>query len=115
LPPFDVYAPLLDLPYLLNIPDPSQAPPPPYLFADAQLTAQWKAEFDSLGGFKIGINWQGNPKQANDRQRSMALSKFLPLARVPGVRLVSLQKGFGSEQVHDFPARDLLLDLGSRL
>jgi hypothetical protein len=41
------------------------------------------------------------------------LAQFAPLARLPGVRLVSLQKGFGSEQVAtvDFP----VLDLSGRL
>ena len=43
----------------------------------------------------------------------MALAHFAPLARLPGVRLISLQKGFGSEQVAsvDFP----VLDLSGRL
>jgi hypothetical protein len=41
------------------------------------------------------------------------LDRFAPLARLPGVRLVSLQKGFGSEQIAtvDFP----VLDLSDRL
>jgi hypothetical protein len=41
------------------------------------------------------------------------LAQFAPLAGLPGVRLVSLQKGFGSEQVAtvDFP----VLDLSGRL
>ena len=48
-----------------------------------------------------------------DRWRSIPLAHFAPLASLPGVRLVSLQKGFGSEQVAtvDFP----VLDLSGRL
>src|SRR5207249_8886158 len=34
-----------------------------------------------------------------DRYRSVPLERFAPLARVPGVTLVSLQKGDGSEQL----------------
>ena len=43
----------------------------------------------------------------------MPLAHFAPLARLPDVRLISLQKGFGSEQigVADFP----LLDFAERL
>ena len=39
----------------------------------------------------------------------MPLADFAPLARLPGVRLISLQKGFGSEQIAtvDFPVIDL--------
>ena len=50
---------------------------------------------------------------ASDRWRSIPLAHFAPLASLPGVRLVSLQKGFGSEQVAtvDFP----VLDLSGRL
>ena len=41
------------------------------------------------------------------------MAHFAPLASLPGVRLISLQKGFGSEQVAtvDFP----VLDLSGRL
>ncbi len=40
--------------------------------------------------------------------RSIPLPHFAPLAAVPGVRLVSLQKGFGCEQIAgiDFPLVD---------
>ena len=49
----------------------------------------------------------------SDRWRSIPLAQFAPLASLPGVRLISLQKGFGSEQVAtvDFP----VLDLSGRL
>ena len=43
---------------------------------------------------------QGSPKYPGDRQRSIPLEQFAPLAQLPGVELVSLQKGFGSEQLH---------------
>ena len=45
-----------------------------------------------------------------DAGRSFALRHFEGLARVPGVRLVSLQKGPGSEQLHalsGWPVQDL--------
>jgi hypothetical protein len=48
---------------------------------------------------RVGLVWQGNTAHKGDRARSIALEKFGPLARVPGVRLVSLQKGFGCEQI----------------
>jgi hypothetical protein len=47
----------------------------------------------------FGIVWQGNPKLPGDMYRSVKLTRFAPLAAVPGVRLYSLQKGTGAEQV----------------
>ena len=65
------------------------------------------------GGFKIGIVWQGNPKYRDDRRRSVPLACFAALAGVEGVRLFSLQKGAGVEQLAGagFP----VTELGSRL
>ena len=70
-------------------------------------------ELSRLDGFRIGIVWQGSRKHPYDRLRSMPLAQFAPLARLPGVRLISLQKNFGSEQIAtvDFP----VLDLSGRL
>src|SRR5262249_28647305 len=43
------------------------------------------------------IAWQGEPKYLKDRQRSVPLTQFAPLAQVPGVSLISLQKGPGAD------------------
>jgi hypothetical protein len=53
----------------------------------------------SLRGYKIGIAWQGNPTFSGDLRRSVPLRNFSALAAVPGVTLVSLQKGAGVEQL----------------
>jgi len=50
-------------------------------------------------GFKVGIAWQGNPNRVEDIGRSVHLREFEPLLRIPGVRLISLQKNFGTEQL----------------
>ena len=73
------------------------------------MTGEWRRELSGIDGFKIGIVWQGSREYRFDRLRSIPLALFAPLAGLPGVRLVSLQKGFGSEQVAtvDFPVVDL--------
>ncbi len=48
---------------------------------------------------KIGIAWQGNRDHKGDRWRSFPLAHFARLAEVPGVQLISLQKGYGTEQL----------------
>jgi hypothetical protein len=65
--------------------------------------------------FKIGVAWQGSPGHKKDRQRSFRLAELEPLSRVPGVRLFSLQKGFGAEQLADGSCGFPILDLGSGL
>jgi hypothetical protein len=83
----------------------------PFLAADPARSAAWK---DRLGpdGFKVGIVWQGNRDYAQDRHRSVPLAEFAPLAAIPGVRLVSLQKGFGTEQIERVPFGSRIETLG---
>jgi len=50
-------------------------------------------------GLKVGLIWQGSPDHKADRFRSMPLEIFEPLAANDGVRLVSLQKHPGAEQI----------------
>ncbi len=76
---------------------------------------RWGRELAGYPGFKVGINWQGNPGYAGDFHRSMPLRHFAPLARVPGVRLFSLQKYTGSEQLKELGGAFPVVDLGSRL
>src|SRR5262249_53346594 len=83
--------------------------------ADPSLIAQWRHQLRPIRGFKIGIAWQGNPQHRRDRFRSIPLLQFAPLARLDGVQLLSLQKGPGSEQLHQVPDRFPVTDLGSRL
>lgn len=99
LPAFDVQLSLVSLPFVLgtrieNIPNRV-----PYLAADAELVSQWRERLSSLPGKKVGIAWQGNPKYAWDRYRSVPLSHFVPLGHLENVTLVSLQKGPGEKQI----------------
>ena len=74
-----------------------------YLAADPQRRLGWQKRLG--GGFKIGIAWQGNPAFVHDRGRSIPLASFAPLADVPDVRLISLQKRPGAEQIATVPFR----------
>ncbi len=112
-PRTDFYLPLLSAPYALSTDAATIPCEVPYLSADPELTDRWRRELAGIEGFKIGVVWQGSRSYAWDRWRSFPLAQLGPLASLPGVRLVSLQKGFGSEQVAavDFP----VLDLSDRL
>jgi Flp pilus assembly protein TadD len=102
-PPFDVYAPLLSLPRLLGTTLAEVPADVPYLRADPVLVEHWAERLAVLPGLKVGIVWQGNPRHPWDRQRSVPLAAFAPLAQVPGVTLVSLQRDPGVEQLQAAP------------
>jgi tetratricopeptide (TPR) repeat protein len=115
LPPFDVHAPLLSLPRIFGTTLATIPANVPYLFADPHLVEQWRRELDTFPGFKIGIAWQGSPKNPGDRKRSIPLAQFEPLAHVPGIQLFSLQKGLGREQLRPLADRWGMIDLTDRL
>jgi tetratricopeptide (TPR) repeat protein len=112
---FDVYCPLLSMPQLMKTTLGSVPHDVPYLFADPPLVEQWRGELGPIAGFKIGIAWRGNPKHRNDRARSFPLSCFQPLGHLPGIHLVSLQKGAGEEDLPEVRDRFPITELGSRL
>jgi tetratricopeptide (TPR) repeat protein len=62
---------------------------------------------------RIGVAWQGNPHHPWDRHRSFPLTCLEALARVPGVRLVSLQKRHGTEQLGQLKGRFPITELPS--
>jgi hypothetical protein len=71
----------------------------PYLAAGREAIDAWRARLLPLAGFRVGICWQGCPTHKADAVRSIPLRCFEPLARVAGVRLISLQKREGLEQL----------------
>ncbi len=99
LPTYDFQVPLLSLPAVFNTTWETVPRQVPYLLADAELEASWRERLQSIDGFRIGIAWQGNKEFANDLYRRVPLRQFKIFADLPGVRLINLQKGDGSEQL----------------
>ncbi len=99
LPDFDVQAPLLSVPGILRTRIETIPVVVPYLFPEVSALKHWREALKHLKGFRIGIVWQGNPGHKYDRLRSVTLRHFDEVARIPGVRLISLQKGPGTEQL----------------
>ena len=95
---FDFQAPLMSLPRLLDVRVDTILAPRSYLSADPARSEIWRARLGSHG-FKVGIAWQGNPTGNLDHGRSFPLRVLAPLGGIDGVRLISLQKNHGAEQV----------------
>ncbi|HEV7301792.1 MAG TPA: tetratricopeptide repeat protein [Tepidisphaeraceae bacterium] len=98
-PQCEFYAPLLTLPGTCQTNLDTLPRRVPYVFGDPAQTWDWKQRLAQVAGFRIGIVWQGNPEHKGDRNRSIPLRCFAPLANLPGVQLVSLQKNLGVEQI----------------
>lgn len=75
----------------------------PYVFPEAERVRTWSRLLEPAA-INIGISWQGNPARKIDVSRSIPLAEFAPVAQVPGVRLISLQKHAGLEQLARLPA-----------
>ncbi|MEG3900488.1 tetratricopeptide repeat protein [Microcoleus sp. B4-C5] len=87
-PDFQVRAQLMSLPHLLGttletIPAkvPYLAPPP-----------GWEFTLNPTTNLKVGIVWSGNPKNSQNKVRSLPLNFLTKLLDIPGVDFYSLQK-----------------------
>ena len=98
----------MSLPYLLKIEAINDFGP--YLRADNNLVARWGEYLSERNKPRIGINWQGNPSYESDHQRSIPLSFLQPLFLERKYEFLSLQQGFGCEQLVDFEASLVKID-----
>ena len=143
LPAFEVYISMMDLPFVFRTTLATIPACVPYLSPDSGLVERWHQELggawrvarDAAQGdvsftthhaprttpFKIGIAWQANPQVGTEdrreqasRTRTVPLTRFAPLAKLEGVRLYSLQKGAGTEQLREVESFWPIVDLGSR-
>jgi tetratricopeptide (TPR) repeat protein len=110
-PAFDVHVPLLSLPLIFGTQINSVPDETPYITPDAQLVERWHERLGAHAGLSVGLVWQGNPRNPNDRRRSVPLDRLVPLLDCPGVRFVSLQVGHGQEQLVGLEGR--LIDAGA--
>ncbi len=115
LPPFDTHAPLLGLPRIFRTTLDSIPAQVPYVTVDPKAIEAWRGELAGVAELKVGIAWQGSRVHRRDKGRSIPLAQFAPLAELPGVRLYSLQKDFGREQIASVPFGERIVDLAPRL
>lgn len=117
LSPDAVWLPLMSIPGVLGLAENSFSRTVPFLPVDPQRCSFWRERLQqgstsASPDVLIGLNWQGNPEheKTTSRGRSIPLQAFEPLASLPGVRFVSLQKGYGSEQLQTCSFRHRFVD-----
>ena len=117
VPSFTSYARLSSLPYILGT-DLSNIPgKTPYFFADEARVGAWQARLQTLpqGARRVGIFWSGRPAHPNNSRRSVKLAQFRPLASIPGVTLVSLQKEVPPDEAAELAGFPNLTDMSAHL
>lgn len=111
LPKFDAQISMLSLPAVFQTDEATIPLREGYLRPAPERVRKWREVLGESDRLRVGIAWQGSPGYPGDRERSIPLIEFAPLAR-PGVELISLQKGFGSEQLGQLAGRFEVRDLG---
>ena len=106
------WIPLLSLPKILNISPKNQLIKAPYIYSDEYLINKWKLLFSKYEEKIIGIHWQGNPEteQGIHKGRSLLLNEFSTLAENSKCKFLSLQKGYGEEQLKDCLFKNKFVD-----
>lgn len=120
LPPYDFELLLMSLPYLFKTDAHTIPATIPYLYADEQLVKEWRGQIDQTT-FNVGICWQADVHKnstheivkLDSQEKSIALSVLAELATIPNLKLYSLQKENGLEQLNQSSAK--VHDFGERL
>ncbi len=95
---FDFYTSLQRLPHLLEI-TLDDISSNQYLQAPKEKTQRFKKKLFNTEKLKVGIVWRGNPNILHDKQRSLSLLYFHPLAHLATIQLYSLQIGSGIQEL----------------
>jgi len=99
---FDFHIPLASIPLAVGMRADTIPAPDHYLVAEPDRVARWKARIGSHG-FRIGIAWQGLEQVMGLEGKSFPLAALAGIAALPDVRLISLQKGDGAQQLDHLP------------
>jgi hypothetical protein len=112
-PTFDLHCPLLSLPLALKI-ELTRIPTGKYLRAPPASVARWRARLGEPLKPRIGLVWRGDPNNAVDHTRSLALTQLLSL--LPDrYRYVSLQKELNESEQRSVAAHPLDFSLSQDL
>jgi hypothetical protein len=112
---FDVHCPMMSLPLALGTRVDTIPADIPYLAAPVAKIAEWQARLGPRTRRRIGLAWSGNADHKNDRNRSIALERLLPLLAADA-DFYSLQKDYREADAvlmrADGRIRDCSADLG---
>jgi tetratricopeptide (TPR) repeat protein len=112
---FDYHCPMMTLPLALRTTLETIPAEPFYLQTEKELSAHWATRLSALNGLRVGLVWAGGRRDHPDlaivdSRRSIPLATYSPLASIPNVSFVSLQKGAPSAEARVPPEAMILHD-----
>lgn len=93
----------------------------PYLYPPDEALQRWQTKLAALPSPRVGLVWAGGKRQHMadalllDNRRSLHLQQLLPLAAVPGISFVSLQKDGAAAQIAEVSRQWLIVDFSAEL
>jgi hypothetical protein len=96
---FDYHISLMSMPLALGVDIPETGR---YLAAEPARVAQWRERIGGEG-YRIAITWQGDAVTMGAEGKTFLVSALEGIAAIPGIRLISLQKNAGAEQLDRLP------------
>ncbi len=121
VPETDWHCHLLSLPLAFNTGLADIPAEMPYLRAPQARREAWRTRLAALPSPRVGLVWAGGRRQHMadavllDARRSLQLEQLLPLAAVPGISFVSLQKDEVAAQVAALAERWPIADFSGEL
>jgi tetratricopeptide (TPR) repeat protein len=96
LPQFELQCPLASLPLACKTEIATIPASIPYIAVSPDRVAVWRKRLPQRS-LLVGLAWAGRPSHPNDRNRSLAFERLVPLLATPGACFVSLQYDVCSE------------------
>lgn len=107
-PQADYWSTFMSLPTALGLTDKQIIEQPHISMPRVSCQTNWKVPDTKL---HIGIAWKGNARSDIDKYRSIPVTQFLELYRVPNIQLYSLQVDASSAELYDQGCVALIRDL----
>lgn len=108
---FDFHLPLGSLCKIFYSKYPNDQITIPYINIYESDISKWEKKLRKIEGRKIGFAWAGNPEPKINRKRHIPLKLLSVLFEDGQTTFISLQKGFGSEQLHDYISNENVIEL----
>jgi hypothetical protein len=106
---------MMSLPGVLDIREYNLPATVPYLHAEPERAARWKARLADDNQCRVGVVWGANPGNTGKLHRSVKPGDLFPWLDVPGVSLYSLQYGASDEELADIPENIELQHFGEEV
>lgn len=116
LPPaFDLHCEMMSLPMVMGLKLSDLPGQMPYLSADPDRVKLWRDKLKTLPRPLVALVWAGRPTHHNDANRSVKLADLAPLADVPEVTFIAVQKGPKAAEALDPPGGLKIVSLSDEI